>query len=81
MIAVGQINVPQDEVEYSNKDMKLRINNSGYERGELIITKRQVKRFLAGCHAKFNYYDFILVRLHGRRMTQIQKDSPFRGIK
>lgn len=39
MISIGTINYSQDEIEYFNKEMQLRINSGEFERGELIITK------------------------------------------
>ncbi|KAL7019767.1 hypothetical protein ACKWTF_011240 [Chironomus riparius] len=42
MISIGTINYPQDEIEYFNKEMKLRINTGEFERGELIITKTEL---------------------------------------
>jgi len=46
MISIGTINYPQEEIEYFNKEMKLRINNAEFERGELIITKTYCKQNL-----------------------------------
>lgn len=40
MISIGEISVQPDEIEFSNNNIKLKINNGEFERGELIFTKK-----------------------------------------
>jgi hypothetical protein len=40
MIYLGPIEFEQDEIEYSNENVKIKINQQEFERGELILTKK-----------------------------------------
>lgn len=40
MIQVGQIRIDDDEVEYSNSQMKLKINNGDFQRGKMFLSSR-----------------------------------------
>lgn len=38
MIEIGQVNLGENDVEYENSTMKLRINNGEFARGQILIT-------------------------------------------
>lgn len=40
MIEIGEVNLGDNEVEYSNSAMKLKINNGDFKRGGIMITSR-----------------------------------------
>lgn len=40
MIEIGQINIGDQEVEYANNQMKLKINNGEFKRGSIMITSQ-----------------------------------------
>lgn len=40
MIEIGQVNIDENDIEYSNNSMKLKINNGEFQRGGISLTNR-----------------------------------------
>lgn len=40
MIQIGNIDILPEEIEYTNRNVKIKINNQEFLRGDIFITKR-----------------------------------------